>query len=221
MSMYYSNVNVTTDTFTTWLTRTNQLLDALNTKVVTTDSNTTIGNTAISGTFTSNTVFTRTITGGEFGNTQPLVVGSNTNITGLLSVTSNTSVGGTLTVTGNITMANGEQVWHSNNDGVGSGLDADLVQGRQSNASLEANTVVLRNENNDIFSNTLHMASTQVSSNTDTIFYSSANNSILKNDSVGFRTSLDVYSKTETDSQISNTATVTDAAAVAYAIALG
>jgi hypothetical protein len=219
--MYYSNVNVTTDNFTTWFTRTNQLLDALNTKIVTTDSNTTIGNTAISGTFTSNTVYTKALTGGSFGNTQSLPIGSNTSITGTLSATGNTSIGGTLIVNGNITMANGEQVWHSNNDGVGSGLDADLVQGRQSNASLEANTVVLRNENNDIFSNTLHMASTQTSSNNDTIFYSSANNSILKNDSVGFRTSLDVYSKTETDSQISNTAAVTDAAAVAYAIALG
>lgn len=53
MTVSFANVNVATDTFDIWVARTNDLVAAMRTKVVTADSNTTVGNVAISGTFTS------------------------------------------------------------------------------------------------------------------------------------------------------------------------
>lgn len=45
-----------TNTFEYWVNRTNELADAMTTKVVTTDSNTASGNAAISGNFYANTI---------------------------------------------------------------------------------------------------------------------------------------------------------------------
>ena len=45
---------------------------------------------------------------------------------------------------------NGNNVWHAGNDGAGSGLDADLLDGNQSSASSTANTIALRDSVGDI-----------------------------------------------------------------------
>lgn len=60
MTISYSNIAVLTDDFGLVFTRVNQLVTALNTKIITTDSNTTTGNAAISGTFTANTIAANT-----------------------------------------------------------------------------------------------------------------------------------------------------------------
>jgi hypothetical protein len=78
MSLNYANVDISTDTFTTLITRTNQLLDALKNNIVTVDANTVSGNTVIDGTMTINDLYVDVIYGGEFGNTQPIVFASNT-----------------------------------------------------------------------------------------------------------------------------------------------
>ena len=49
-----------TSTFQYWLSRTNELADAMSNYAVTTDSNTAVGNAAITGTFTANIVLTNT-----------------------------------------------------------------------------------------------------------------------------------------------------------------
>lgn len=54
MTIQIANVVQSTDTFGQWLSKTNQAIYAMTTKVVTTNSNTTVGNASITGTFTSN-----------------------------------------------------------------------------------------------------------------------------------------------------------------------
>ena len=82
-------------------------------------------------------------------------------------------------------------------DGAGSGLDADLLQGYGLTTAATGDTVVLRESDGDIngryvfgtYMNMSHSASTRSS---DTVFYSSTDNFIRKNNASGFRTSLDV-----------------------------
>lgn len=85
MTIAVANVDQTTDTFGQWVSKTNILADALSTKIVTTNSNTTTGNAAISGAFTSNTLYTKVITGGNSSTTANISFGSNvylsTNVT--------------------------------------------------------------------------------------------------------------------------------------------
>ena len=45
---------------------------------------------------------------------------------------------------------NSGEIWHSGNDGVGSGLDADRLKGRDSSNSYIANTVTIRNDDGDL-----------------------------------------------------------------------
>jgi len=56
MTVRISTINQTTDTFGTWLAKTNQAIVAINAYSVTVNSNTAIGNAAISGQFTANTL---------------------------------------------------------------------------------------------------------------------------------------------------------------------
>ena len=86
-------------------------------------------------------------------------------------------------------------IWHSANDGSGSGLDADLLDGAHANTGAVVNTIAKRDTNGDIFQrygfasyfNMSHSAGTRSS---DTVFYSSNDNYIRKNNSTGFRNSL-------------------------------
>jgi hypothetical protein len=203
MTASYSNVDVTTDNFATWLTRTNQLLTALNTIVVTTNSNTTVGNSAITGDFTSNNMYTHIIYGGEFGNTSTLTLGTNTSITGTFVTTGSANVGGVLTVSGNTSLASANV---SGTLGVGGVLTV------VSNTSLGGTLSV---------GNTLFVNTATTSNNSHTFFMSGTGNTVIKNDASGFRTSLDVHSKSEANTLINNAAAAVDASAIAYAIALG
>jgi len=102
MTIAYSNVDVTTDTFTTLITRVNQALTALNINIVTTNSNTATGNAAISGTFTASNLvanvkltaqsatFTSANTiymGGASGNTVWLVANTTANTLNYVALT--------------------------------------------------------------------------------------------------------------------------------------
>ena len=90
-------------------------------------------------------------------------------------------------------------IWHSGNDGSGSGLDADLLDGYHastgSTTSSSANTIVLRNWGGDIYarymhSNYLYMDHGAATRSSDTIFYSSTDNYLRKNNATGFKNSL-------------------------------
>jgi hypothetical protein len=52
-----------------------------------------------------------------------------------------------------ITQTLGYTPWHSGNDGVGSGLDADLLDGYNSSASATANTIALRDSSGNLSAN--------------------------------------------------------------------
>ena len=53
----------------------------------------------------------------------------------------------------NYAQVNGNTVWHAGNDGAGSGLDADLLDGYHASGSVGANTVVIRDSNGYIYAN--------------------------------------------------------------------
>lgn len=106
--------------------------------------------------------------------------------------------------TNNVGTTAWNRLWHQGNDGSGSGLDADLLDGLNQTTAATASTIVARDSNADItgrylrgqYMNMSHGVTTR---NSDTVFFSSADDYIRKNNAAGFRTSLDVYSKGEVD----------------------
>jgi hypothetical protein len=78
-------------------------------------------------------------------------------------------------------------------DGAGSGLDADLLDGRNASAATAANTIVQRDGNGDIFGRYINMGHAVASRAGDTVFFSgnAGNGEIIqKNDAAGMRSSL-------------------------------
>lgn len=147
-----ANINVTTDTFQSWVNKTNELLYALETEIVT--ANSTIANTGtdiqprkarINGTFGANTIVAANeLRGGNVGDNQG----------GLLTITSNTVFGGNSTV--NATFANCQANLYVNNSIInlnsstvsinGSVMTIDIVNGLTISANLvqiNANTLNL------------------------------------------------------------------------------
>jgi hypothetical protein len=92
MALATSNVNTVTDSFQNWIDKTNTLLDAYSTTIVTTAANseggTTTGNGTVNGIFTANSVTVN-------GNTTFGLRGGNTTVANVLYVTSNVSIGNT------------------------------------------------------------------------------------------------------------------------------
>ncbi len=86
MALSTANVNTSTDSFQNWIDKTNILLDAYSTTIVTTAANTgggtTVGNAVINGTFRANT-----LVAGEN------LRGGNVTTSGVLSISSNVSIG--------------------------------------------------------------------------------------------------------------------------------
>ena len=68
-------------------------------------------------------------------------------------------------------LVNGATVWSSGNDGAGSGLDADLLDGLQSSFAPTANTVPIRNANGDISAREITLSSA-ISAQTPTVLVS-------------------------------------------------
>lgn len=100
--------------------------------------------------------------------------------------------------------ANAYKIWHENNDGSGSGLDADLLDGLDMATAATASTIMARDANGDsavryLNSSYVNMSHAAGARPADTVFYSSNDNYIRKNTATGFRTALDVYSKSEVD----------------------
>lgn len=62
MTIAIANVQLS-NTFGHWIQRTNELADAMSTKVLTVDSNTTVGNVSLQGTFSANVISAQTLTG--------------------------------------------------------------------------------------------------------------------------------------------------------------
>jgi len=93
----------------------------------------------------------------------------------------------------------GNTVWHAGNDGAGSGLDADTLDGYQASESSVGSTVVVREADGDInfrygVGQWVYMSHGQTTRNSDTVFYSSTDNFVRKNTATGMKTSLGLNS---------------------------
>jgi hypothetical protein len=92
MALATSNVNTVTDSFQNWIDKTNELLAAYSTTIVTTAANSeggsTTGNGTVNGIFTANSVTVN-------GNTTFGLRGGNTTTANVLYITSNVSIGNT------------------------------------------------------------------------------------------------------------------------------
>jgi hypothetical protein len=106
---------------------------------------------------------------------------------------------------------NGNTVWHAGNDGTGSGLDADTTDGYQADESSTGSTLAARNSSGDLYmrygvSSYMNMTHSSTTRSSDTVFYSSTDNYIRKNNATGFKTSLGLSS---TDSPTFSGLTIT------------
>jgi len=119
MARYVANVDTTTETFGTWVIRTNQLLDALSTEALT--ANSTFANTGtpaaqrnarLYGGFTANTLVAETaLRGGNTGSAANLNITSNAVFTGAaVNVASNTTFTANIAATGANVYINGTQL---------------------------------------------------------------------------------------------------------------
>ena len=99
MSRQYPVVNTASDTFANWISKTNDIINLVNTDVVTTASNTagdlTVGNGFVIGIFGSNTLVATNIRGGTVTSSNVLLVSSNVNFTGSqANVATNVAISG-------------------------------------------------------------------------------------------------------------------------------
>ena len=88
-------------------------------------------------------------------------------------------------------------VWHAGNDGAGSGLDADLLDGYNQTTAATGNTIVRRNGSGDItgrylYGSYVNMSHSAATRNGDSVFYSSTDDFVRKNTASGMRSSLGV-----------------------------
>jgi hypothetical protein len=87
----------TTDTFQVWLDKTNALINALATEIVTANNNAngavTSGNAYMSGILFANTLATAGLRGGNVQSSDNLAIGSNVNVTGYITATTSLSIG--------------------------------------------------------------------------------------------------------------------------------
>jgi len=86
-------------------------------------------------------------------------------------------------------------IWHSGNDGSGSGLDADTTDGYQASTGSNGNTLAARDSSGDLYmrygiSSYLNMTHSATTRSSDTVFYSSTDNYLRKNNATGFKNSL-------------------------------
>jgi hypothetical protein len=114
MTIEITAINTATDSFGQWIEKTNQVLDALSNKIVTTNSNTAIGNSAISGKASSNGVYANSfiIIGSTTANTKL----SDNKVIVYENSTSNTSI------TSNGMIINGSVLYKSNIMQIGSSV---------------------------------------------------------------------------------------------------
>ncbi|CAL9993747.1 long tail fiber protein distal subunit [Vibrio phage D479] len=97
------------------------------------------------------------------------------------------------------------EIWNANNDGAGSGLDADLLDGLQSATGGTANTIAARNSSGDIYCRLLRPTYNNQTTIAGAIAYrvnSSSDNYVrFCSDMGAVRTHVGVYSKSEGDAR--------------------
>lgn len=129
MPVNVANVDVNAnDTFQDWIDRTNEAIAALRTIVITTNANTASGNAVVNGSVEMLSLHVGNVYGGTIG------AAANINII------SNTVFAANVDFNGSRIWASGNKIWHAGNDGPGSGLDADTLDGVQLSALARTDT---------------------------------------------------------------------------------
>lgn len=116
MTIAINQVNATSDTFESWLTRTNQIATALSSVVMTTELSSggayNVGNAYTNGVFSANTLtVTQYLRGGTVASPANLAITTNTHFTDIANLSSNStylnlkSATGTLETTGTLTVS--------------------------------------------------------------------------------------------------------------------
>jgi len=98
MAKTLSVVNTSTDSFLTWITRTNEIVNALAQEILTANTTTglTTGNGFVNGIFGSNTLVATTLRGGNVSTANVLYIGSNVVVNSTLFTVGNSSVNSTI-----------------------------------------------------------------------------------------------------------------------------
>ena len=111
MTIPVANIDISTDTFGTWVARTNSLTHITTNHAVTVDGtstgNSSSGNGTVIGRFGANTLFATTaLRGGNVATSDTLTISSNLSVTNTATISGATTLSDTLTVTG-LTTLNG------------------------------------------------------------------------------------------------------------------
>lgn len=111
MTITTANLDITTDTFGTWVTKTNSLAFNMTNHVVTVDAtatgNSSTGNGTVIGRFGANTLFaTSALRGGNVSTADTLTISSNLSVTNTATISGAVSLTSTLNVTGVSTFVN-------------------------------------------------------------------------------------------------------------------
>jgi len=153
MTITTANLDITTDTFGTWVTKTNSLAYNMTTHVVTVDGtatgNTSTGNGTIIGRFGANTLFaTAALRGGNVSTTDTLTISSNLSISNTATISGALTLSNTLNATGVATFVNAvANVITSNSVAVGGASinsTAFIVTGSGGTVTAVANSSVAR-----------------------------------------------------------------------------
>lgn len=106
MTIEIGQIDTEVDSFGQWVVKTNLLINALSTSIITTDSVNTVGNSVITGTFSANVLYSNNFL--KVGNTSANVVITNSRMTAYDSATVNT------VITSNGMIINGSVLYKSN-----------------------------------------------------------------------------------------------------------
>jgi hypothetical protein len=243
VTITYAPINVNTDSFGVWLDRTNALLGDLNTRIVTTNSNTTSGNAAISGTFTANViqvtteivqnetvanlqVTTANVANMYVANLNVLVVNTNTSIVANAQIVSANVTSLTVnTATANVAIVANAQITSANVNSY-NGNNMVVANANFTTANVATLKVTTINTNFTISGQATVTNNFTIALNLLKIAGGNTTNKFLRTDGSGNLTWFypvidDLSDGTSTINTLNTRITSVDASAIAYAIALG
>lgn len=127
MTVLIANVNVTSDSFGQWVTKTNQIITVISNTAVTTNSNTATGNAQITGSFTANNLLTSNTGFLRLGSATSNVIANATAITIRTSSTTNNVISATGMVLDGLTQYSRSTMTLGNTTIIGNSISANSI----------------------------------------------------------------------------------------------